>query len=369
VSAAAPQTAPAVWELVSGDDDRGNAVFSVLVKRTYLIGGDNRPVRAAADAPLRKIDEYYDGGDPLTSTVKFEGDLVAWKPATDVVVIGKAYAPGGEPCTEMEIAVEAGRACKRIMVIGDRRCTHRMLQPPRFSAPEPFSEMEIRYERAYGGKDEKSDPRSPFFYPRNHQGRGIAIKNKPEIVEGLMLPNFEDPDDLLTPDRLILEKPANWADQPQPQGVGWYQRTWYPRSVFAGSVPGFLSIDCITAEESLGLVPRDHLKLARQFKLPAFDVRFNNGASPGLAVAGLKEGDLIRLVNMSPSGELLFHFPGDPPSVLIDIGLGECSPPAAVHTVCIRADDGEVDIVWRFACVHPGIGWLPEMKKLNVEVG
>jgi hypothetical protein len=40
-----------------------------------------------------------------------------------------------------------------------------------FSDPERFLEMEIRYDRAYGGRDEKSDPNLPFYYPRNDMGR------------------------------------------------------------------------------------------------------------------------------------------------------------------------------------------------------
>ncbi|MBN1758540.1 MAG: DUF2169 domain-containing protein [Chitinispirillaceae bacterium] len=360
--------APAVWELVSGTDATGVPVFSVLVKRSYRIIEQMELCRCDETPPLRKIDEYYDGGDPMTAAIRYESDLVAWKSATDVVVVGKAYAPDGVSCTEMEVLVETGPVRKQLRIIGNRRCSHRMMLDPQISEPEPFYEMELRYELAYGGKDLISDPEQPFYYPRNQLGRGIAVKNKPETIDELPMPNIEDPDDLLTPDRIILNKPENWVDQPLPQGVGWYQKTWYPRSVFVGSVPGFMPIDTVTAEEEMGLVPRDHLKLARQFRLPAFDVRFNNGASPGLAVEGLGGGDMLRIVNMSPGGMLKFSLPREEPAVAIDIGFGQTVPRPSLHTVCVRTEDYEVDLIWRFAVPYPGHFWLPEMNRLQVEV-
>src|SRR5947209_7084826 len=138
-----------------GQDGEGAPVFSVLLKRSYALKADGTLARAEADEPLRKIDEYWDKGDPETATVKFEADM-------------------------------------------------------------------------------------PLFYPRNPMGKGLAVKNMREMVHGLALPNLEDPEDLLTPERLILEQPEGWRLQPMPQGLGWYPRTCYPRSFFAGSIPPFL---------------------------------------------------------------------------------------------------------------------------------
>src|SRR5205814_6104520 len=121
--------------------------------------------------PLLGGDAHFD--DPLCSTVKFEADFIPYKLATDVVVNGTAYAPGGKPVGELVAAVEVGNARKKVKVFGDRACKHRAGGDPVFGDPQPFTKMELRYERAYGGIDVFSDPICPFPYPRNHLGKGF----------------------------------------------------------------------------------------------------------------------------------------------------------------------------------------------------
>src|SRR5207253_11143544 len=157
--------------------------------------------------PLELIDVYYDDDDPQTHTVRLENETSPYKVATDVVVIGSAWAPGGKPVRQLDATVEVGMTKKTVRVIGDRSCERRTGQSPRVSEPAPFVEMPVRYERAYGGTEQKSDPEFLFMYPRNPRGTGIVLYNKPESVNGLALPNLEDPTDLLTPDRLVLGEP------------------------------------------------------------------------------------------------------------------------------------------------------------------
>jgi hypothetical protein len=354
--------------VVVGQTETRTPVFSVLVKRTYQIHPGRVAERIPQANPLVQADVYYDHGDPESSTVKFENDLAPYKLKTDVVLIGKAYAPGGHPTTEMGVGLAVGDHRKVIRLIGERRCIYRADLPPSFTEPEPFTEMEMRYERAYGGTYLRDDPVRMFPYPRNHQGAGFVLKNTPEAVEGLALPNLEDPEDLLTPERIVLGERERWNGQPLPQGFGWFQRTWYPRCSFVGSVPGFVDPDEVMREETLGLVPKGQIALARRFKLPSFDVRFNNGASLGLALPYLKGGEFVRLRNPTPDGVLDFVLPNDVPRMMLDIGLGENTLESVLHTVCIRVDEMALDLVWRGAHPYPGVDWLPEMKRLTAVV-
>jgi hypothetical protein len=359
---------PEVQAIVQGKNEKGQAIFSVLVKHTYDIHSGGRAVRSEKDQPFVQIDEYYDDGDPDWATVKYENDFASFKVATDLVVVGKAFAPGGKPLPYLDVTVEAGTYRKTVRVTGDRYCLYRRNAPPVFSEPIPFTEMPIRYERAYGGRDILSNPKEPFYYPRNHSGVGVVLKNSKETVEGLLLPNIEDPADLLTPDRVVFETPDRWSGQPLPDGLGWFQRTWYPRCSFTGALPAYLDLDTVLREETLGLVPKGQVALSRQFKLPSFDVRFHNGASRGLVLPQLSGQEAFRLTNLTPVGQLKFQLPGETPSIMLDIGLGENELKPFLHTVCVRLEEMKLDLVWRGAHPYPGTDWLPEMKKMVAEV-
>lgn len=366
MAAAAP--APEIPAILNGKDDQNRPIFAVLVKRTYDVKPGQKCDRAEKPNPLLKMDEYYDEGDPDWATVKFESDLVPYKLATDVVVIGNAIAPGGVGVPRLDVFVEVAGRRKRLRVFGDRHCLYRSNAAPAFTEPEPFTELPIQYERAYGGRDIRSIPGQPFYYPRNHSGVGLALKNSKEAIEGLPLPNIEDPDDLLSPERVVVGEPERWHEQPLPDGLGWFQRTWYPRCSFTGAMPAYLGVDTVLREETLGLVPQGQVALSWQCKLPSFHPRFHSGASRGLVFPYLAGTETIRLTNLTPDGSLVFQLPGETPRIVLDIGLGESELEPILHTVCIRLDAMQVDLVWRGAHEYPGLEWLPEMKKLAAHV-
>jgi hypothetical protein len=53
---------------------------------------------------------------------------------------------------------------------------------------------------------------------------------------------------------------------------------------------------------------------------------------------------------------------------MLDIGLGENELEMVLHTVSIRPEDRQVDLVWRGAQEYPGLDWLPEMKQMVAKV-
>ena len=169
--------------------------------------------------------------------MRFEADFVPYKLATDVVLNGTAFAPGGRPAREFITSLEVSRAKKSVRVVGDRLCRYRSGGDPVFGDPQPFTEMPLRYERAYGGVDVESDHRAQFPYPRNPLGKGFAIDNVKGAIEGLELPNLEDPADPLTPARVVCGHIQNWPKQPMPTGFGWYSKFWHPRAGWAGILP------------------------------------------------------------------------------------------------------------------------------------
>jgi hypothetical protein len=354
--------------VVAGVADERQPIFAALVKRSYRIEHGKPLVPLEEARPFQRGDVYHEPGNPETCAILCEDELAPYKPATDVVVIGQAHAPRGQPVQAMTVGIEVAGQQKLLRITGDRVAHHHAGGAPIVTDPAPFTTMPLRYERAYGGVDAISRPGKPFHYPRNPLGRGVAVLNVPEAIEGLRLPNIEQPDDLLTPERVVLRDESAWNRQPLAQCFGWFQKTWYPRCSFVGALPPHVPASEVMREEALGLVPRGQIALGRQFRLPSFDVRFNNGASLGLVFPNLAPSILLRLAGLTPEGMLSFTLPESWPSIMLDIGLGENVVPTALHTVAIYVEERRVDIIWRGAHPYPGNDWLPEMRQLRHEV-
>jgi hypothetical protein len=71
---------------------------------------------------------------------------------------------------------------------------------------------------------------------------------------------------------------------------------------------------------------------------------------------------------LTPEGLLQFNLPGESPRMVLDIGFGAKEMDPVLHTVLIRAEDNQVDLIWRGSQSYPGLDWLPEMKTLVAEV-
>jgi len=352
--------------VLPGQAPDGQYILSVLLKRSYRFAHNSRCVRAEKDRKLVSGDQHYQ--DPMNSSVRFESDFVPYKLATDVVLNGKVYSPNGQPAQELVATLMVGDYRKDIVVVGDRVCHYRPQADPVFTEPEPFSVMEIRYERAYGGVDIYSDRKMPCVYARNHLGCGFAIRNAKETVDNLSLPNIENPSDRLTPERLCIGHFMHWERQPMPQGFGWFAKHWQPRCLLAGVLPADRKYEEELRAVYTQLVPPEQRELYEQTRLPDMDFRFFNGASPGLALPFLQGNELVRSRYLAPEGIVAFQLPGDRPRIGLDIGFGLQEPPVVLHTVMIHMDEREVDLVWRGEVSYPGPDWLPEMAKLELSV-
>lgn len=352
--------------VLPGQSPQGEHILSVLLKRTYDIVPSGVCTRAPSDRPLNAGDIFW--GDPMNSTVRYESDFIPFKLGTDVVLNGRVYAPGGTPATSCLVSLRVAGKLKQVRVIGNRVAKHVKDGAPSFTEPEPFTTMNLRYELAYGGIDVYSDKAIPYPYPRNPLGRGLAVKNLEQSVDNLALPNIEDPDDLLTPERLCVDEYSRWERQPLPAGLGWVQKTWLPRAQLAGILPADRALEQELRQAYAKLVPSDQRDAYLKNGLPDMDFRFFNGASPGLAFPYLRGGEEIATANLSPEGIVFFHLPHDLPRLGLDIGFDMQEPEVVMHTVMIRMEERQVDLVWRGAVPYPGRDWLPQMRKMEVAV-
>lgn len=353
------------WTVLPGQTPQGGHVLSVLLKRSYRILANQVCTRAEEDSPLNPGEVFWD--TPMNSSVRYESDFVPFKLQTDVVVIGRAHAPLGVPIRQCQVRVRVGACDKQIVVTGDRQARFTATdRAPVFTDPAPFTEMGLRYERAYGGIDVFSDDTCPYPYPRNPLGSGFAVRNQPESVDRLVLPNLEDPGDPLTPERLCIGEFGRWTEQPQPVGLGWFPKIWQPRCQWAGVLPADRATEQEMRAAYAALVPPDQRQAYVEHGLPDMDFRFFNGASANMSLPYLTGGEAVATENLTPEGQFDFRLPQERPCIGLDIGSGIELPDAVLHTVQIRLEARELDLVWRAAVPYPGRDWLPQMRKMQV---
>ncbi|WP_153817318.1 DUF2169 domain-containing protein [Polyangium spumosum] len=154
------------------------------------------------------------------------------KPNGEIVVNGRCFAPGGVPRAASSVRVKLGAVDKTLYVVGDRVWKRGVP-----SEPQPFTEMPITWETAFGGPD----------FPDNPLGKG-ASPVRTEAGEVHPMPNVEYPGKLLQSPR---ERPAPASfgpiDLTWPQRfskVGTYDEAWL-KELFPGFAedlePGFFS--------------------------------------------------------------------------------------------------------------------------------
>lgn len=365
---------------VSGVDPEGRFILSVLVKRTYRIEPSGRCVRADEQLAL-VVDPELDPERP--GLLLHDSDLYPWKPRTDVIVKGHAYAPANATSFEASIAIDA--AVKRMLVLGDRRASLSPTGEIVFSTPVEIDAVSLGYERAYGGADEIACAQhgnpleglapylpdvpslariNPYSYVRNPNGVGFLLEPTRAAIEALTLPNLEDPSDLLTPDRLAVGRLERWPGQPLPAAPAWVSPAWFPRAAFLGFVPERDQLERPLAEIAPGILPADIVDLTPGER--RIDHGFCNGAPAGLQLPYLRGDEIISLTHLSRKApKLQVKLPGDRPKLWTDGRKGKrCETEPVIHTLEIEPDEERLSIVWRGASAALRPYSLQELAKM-----
>jgi hypothetical protein len=309
--------------LTRGADERGRPCFDVYRGATFRL--DERGAATLLDddyAPVDAIELYDDvlyPGVYRPSLLRRDRDLQPRRRGTDVVVQGIWRAAEGRPVREAICALECRGAAsftQAIHIFGDR-WVERGRAGPRFSAPEPVTEVPIRYDRAYGGTDEAAAARRPdpleealrglvddatflefstYSYPRNHAGRGYLVDR--EGLIGAPLPNLEWRGEELGVDDLIAPLDA-WGRRPLPAAFDWYNHAWFPRVAFFDDPPPTAAMRAPSRELELGIVDPEIMVRA---PLDRPCDAFFQGAHPLLWRHRLRGDERIDVSGMSPDG-------------------------------------------------------------------
>ena len=174
----------------------------VVVKGTFdLVRGGAAKLAAVQEPP--NGDVHHDD-DPQAS-LRYSSDFAPFKPRADVMLVGTAYAGAESNVGVVQLRVGAMR--RRLAVFGDR--TWGALGP---THAKPFDGIPLRWERALGGALSADNP------------VGVGFKTK------MMLPNLEDPDDLLrTPGNVAAAScmaPLHPAWRGRSSKLGTYGAKW-----------------------------------------------------------------------------------------------------------------------------------------------
>ena len=184
----------------------GNSL-TILIKATFDIS-HKAIAKLAEDQLPATADEYYPDDESQTGTLYYSSDFAYFKPAADMLVSAKCHVPNGHPVSACPVSIQIGDYKKILSVHGSRYWKNIYLSP-KTTDPELFTEMDMRYERSFGGAD----------YALNPIGRG-AVKEDITVADNVLpVPNIQDPKNLAN-SPFVKTLPAGFSPIPST----WSQR-------------------------------------------------------------------------------------------------------------------------------------------------
>lgn len=259
----------------------GRESLVVVAKGTFNLPLDGRAATLAdTQQPLLMADTFL--GEPGLSAPLQEMDFAPVKPCCDVLVRGKAYAPGGRPMTQLTAGIRVGQMSKAFSVLGPRQWQSGLLGVAP-GLPQPFTEQDISYARAFGGSHPiANDPQLRHCYLDNPTGCGWYPRSADSAdIVGMPMPSTEE-----------LGKPI---DSPsgnfRPMALGPLGRGWPQRARFAGTYDEAWLADCFP------FLPAD------------FDQRYFQAAPEDQQTHYLRGGEDVLLLNLTPQERAGFRIP------------------------------------------------------------
>ncbi|KQV96825.1 DUF2169 domain-containing protein [Rhizobacter sp. Root1221] len=308
-----------------GVEPSGRESLVVVIKGTFRFPVDGEPAGHFAlhdvQAPLVMADTFT--GAPGFSAPVHEVDFAPRKTRCDILLVGSAHAPQGQPAARVDVGVRIGDWLKALSVVGPRRwdCGVATL---RATAPEPFVVQPISYDVAYGGVDTRhDDPAQHAAFLGNPVGRGFHKHLRKEWVDGKPLPLTEE-----------IGRPVSDTDGDyRPMAFGPLGRGWSPRAALAGTY------DDAWREQHFPFLP------------PDFDARYHQAAPEDQQVPldFFSRGPMeVTLSNLTPEGHTQFTIPSLVAPVTVFPKRGDREELTAVlDTVVIEPDLRRFTLTWR----------------------
>ncbi len=338
-------------------------LFGIVAKRTYRIV-NGRCIAADEQEALVEEPVLNDAGDFVR-----DSDLILQREYTDIILEGTVYAY--EPSYTVRMSLSIGELEKHIEVYGDRTLDHRNGTSVQFSMPAQFEQIPINWSNSYGGVDlgaleELGDPtleisemleldagpeQSLFAYPRNPKGKGYILERNIKSIEQCRLPNFEYPEERLSPENLFINDFLNWPLAPQPVGLGWLPFNYFPRMAQLGMTPLMYQYSDIFPnhfhEVKSGVLNPRCLNI--DLPIPKrTDIGMVQSAAVGMRTKYISANEAIQLTHCHPKDKTwTWRLPGEIPQIAVKI---PDAPPfeliPRIKLLQIKPDKDTVCVVW-----------------------
>jgi hypothetical protein len=277
----------------------GEWALTVACKATYdLLPGTCR--LAAHQDHINEDDNHWN--DDSARSVNQPSDLAPFKACADILLVGHAFAPGGQPVRSVVTRLIVGDVDKSIEVYLDRWWS----QDGLLGEGARFTRMPLRYERAAGG-------------PTSWNPVGIR-QDRVDAYGKRLVPNLQRPG-------MLVSDPN---DAVEPIGYGPIS-PWWPmrreRNHAGDWSPARLARDPLPSEVERG---------------------FFNAAPPDQQVAMLRDDERLVLENLHPDHpRLATNLPGIHPRAFIERANVAEELSLACDTLWIDTDRSLCTLVWR----------------------
>jgi hypothetical protein len=278
-------------------------MLTVVCKATYVLQPGE--AQLAGEQEYINEDDNHWNDDPARSLYS-PSDLVPFKIRCDVMLVGHAFAPRGEPVRSLTAHIQIGEVDKAISIFGERAWG----QDGQLRELSRFTKMPLRYERAAGG-------------PETANPVGVRLDGRPDPYGNIALPNLQPPG-------FHLSAPGQLFD---PIGFGPLAPSWPARREKLGRHARGWS----DATWSARPLPED------------IDPLYFNASPRDQQVQELRDNERIVLENLHPShARLVTSLPGiRPQAFLVRPGAAASELPLKCDTLWIDTDRSLCTMTWR----------------------
>ncbi len=272
-------------------------------------------------------------------------DLPRRDPAFEVILLGAAYSPKGQPVEKLQVALEVGNERRELMIFGVRKWEDDLSGQKQIAEPIPFVRMPLTYSKAFGGSCDVLIDRDAVITvsdPHNREGLGFNPEPSAEAICKTLkspggyprfdptryLPNVEDPKHLI----------SNWDDTPKPA-------CW-------STVPMDSALQALRS-----------VKIPDDFTMPETLIckeGIFHQACPDWVIDLPDSGVTVLLENLTPEGYVSFEFPSL--RVFVDYvigdrkGIRELKP----QMIVLLPDEKRFYLVYRHAFM---VEFIPEVER------